>query len=75
MLEGFGDTSPTLFADLSTNVYDIWDLGLLGLALHPDFPRKPFVYVAYTHDAPIGGTAPKWPSHGGVTRVPTHQGS
>ena len=74
VLDGFGDTSPTLFADLSTNVYDIWDLGLLGLALHPDFPRKPFIYVAYTHNAPIGGTAPKWPSSGGVDSCPDPPG-
>jgi glucose/arabinose dehydrogenase len=74
VLDGFGDTSPTLFADLSTNVYDIWDLGLLGLALHPDFPRKPFVYVAYTHNAPIDGTAPKWPSRGGVDYCPDPPG-
>ena len=40
----------------SVNHY--WDRGLLGLALDPDFPAKPFVYVLYTHDAPIGGTAP-----------------
>ena len=57
-----------------TNVYDIWDLGLLGLALHPDFPRKPFVYVAYTHNAPIGGTAPQWPSRGGVDQCPDPPG-
>ena len=37
-----------------------WDRGLLGLALDPDFPAKPFIYVLYTYDAPIGGTAPTW---------------
>ena len=35
-----------------------WDRGLLGLAIDPDFPAKPFIYVLYTYDAPIGGTAP-----------------
>ncbi len=52
--------TPTLFADLRTNVYDYWDRGLLGLALHPNFPATPYVYVLYTYDAPIGGTAPTW---------------
>ena len=37
-----------------------WDRGLLGLALDPDFPAKPYVYALYTYDAPIGGTAPTW---------------
>jgi VCBS repeat-containing protein len=54
------DPSPSLFADLSTNVHDFWDRGLLGLELHPNFPETPFVYVAYTYDAAIGGVAPRW---------------
>ena len=40
----------------STNVYNFWDRGLLGLALEPGFPTTPYVYVLYTHDAEIGGT-------------------
>ncbi len=58
--DSLSDTTPTLFADLSRQVYDFWDRGLLGMALDPEFPAKPFVYVAYTHDAPIGGIAPRW---------------
>jgi glucose/arabinose dehydrogenase len=54
------DTTPTTFADLRTEVHNFWDRGLLGLALDPDFPARPYVYVLYTHDAPIGGTAPRW---------------
>ena len=41
-----------------------WDRGLLGLALHPNFPTTPYVYVLYTHDAAIGGTAPRWGTPG-----------
>ena len=52
--------SKTLFADLSTGVLSYWDRGLLGLALAPNFPNDPAVYVLYTYDAPVGGTAPKW---------------
>ena len=52
--------SKTLFADLSTSVQDFWDRGLLGLALPPNYPTDPSVYVLYTFDAPVGGTAPKW---------------
>ncbi len=29
--------------------------GLLGLAVDPDFPGQPYLYVAYTHDAGGGG--------------------
>ena len=58
--QSLSDTSPVLFADLSANVDDYWDRGLLGFALDPGFPTKPYVYVSYTYDAPIGGTAPVW---------------
>ena len=54
------DTNPTVFADLSSKVDDYWDRGLLSLALPPNFPTNPWVYVLYTYDAPIGGTAPVW---------------
>src|SRR5205823_13895805 len=53
-------TTPTVFADLRTEVHNFWDRGLLGLALHPNFPETPYVYVLYTFDAAIGGTAPRW---------------
>ncbi|MGH7427645.1 MAG: LamG-like jellyroll fold domain-containing protein, partial [Candidatus Methylomirabilaceae bacterium] len=58
------DTTPDVFADLRTNVHNFWDRGLLGLALHPNFPTTPDVYVLYTHDAAIGGTAPRWGTPG-----------
>ena len=60
VFDGVGDATPEVFADLRTQVQSVWDRGLLGLALDPDFPAKPFVYVLYTHDAAIGGTAPRW---------------
>ncbi|HXL19407.1 MAG TPA: PKD domain-containing protein, partial [Streptosporangiaceae bacterium] len=28
--------------------------------LDPNFPARPYVYVLYAYDAPIGGTAPTW---------------
>ena len=60
VFDNLSDTTPTTFADLSTNVYNFWDRGLLGLALAPNFPADPHVYVLYTHDAAIGGAAPRW---------------
>lgn len=58
--DGIADQTPQEFADLRTEVYDAGDRGLLGLALDPEFPARPYVYVLYAHDAPIGGTAPFW---------------
>ncbi len=54
------DTTPTVVADLRTATHAVNGRGLLGLALDPDFPNTPHVYVMYTHDAPIGGTAPAY---------------
>ena len=53
-------TTPNVFADLRTKVYNHGGSGLLGMALDPTFPALPYLYVLYTYDAPIGGTAPVW---------------
>lgn len=60
VFDGLSDTTPTTFADLRTEVHNFWDRGLLGMVLDPGFPTNPYVYVLYTHDAAIGGTAPRW---------------
>lgn len=64
VFDSLSDTTPTTFADLSTNVYNYWDRGLLGMALAPNFPTDPYVYVLYTYDGDIGGPAPKWGTPG-----------
>jgi glucose/arabinose dehydrogenase len=58
--DSLSDTTPTTVANLSTEVDDYWDRGLLGMALDPNFPTNPYIYVLYTYDAVPGGTAPKW---------------
>ena len=63
------DTSPGVFADLITQVNDSGNRGLIGMALDPGFPARPYVYVLYTYDAPIHGTAPTW----GTPGVPSDQ--
>jgi glucose/arabinose dehydrogenase len=60
VFNGLNDTSPDIVADLRTKVQDYWDRGLLGLAIDPEFPTKPYIYVLFTFDAPLGGTAPTW---------------
>ena len=56
---GLSDTTPTVVVDLRREVYEYGD-GLLGMALDPDFPTDSSIYVLYTRDAPIGGTAPTY---------------
>ena len=55
-----GDTMPAVFADLRTEVNDFFERGIMGLALDPAFPERPWVYVLYTRDAPPGGDTPTW---------------
>ena len=64
VFDSLADPQPDLFADLRTQVHNFWDRGLLGLALDPNFPATPYVYALYTHDAAIGGTAPRWGTAG-----------
>ena len=40
---------------------------MLGLALDPQFPTRPYVYALYTYDAAPGGTAPRWGTVGGTS--------
>jgi glucose/arabinose dehydrogenase len=68
--ENVNDKTPTTFADLRTNVFDLGDRGILGLALDPKFEEgQPYVYVLYTYDHVLGDPEPppKWgePDRGG----------
>jgi glucose/arabinose dehydrogenase len=67
VFDSLSDPQPDIFADLRTQVHNFWDRGLLGLALDPAFPEKPYVYVLYTYDAAIGGTAPRWGTPGATS--------
>ena len=60
-------TTPTIFADFRTVVHNYWDRGLLGLALHPNFPQTPYVYLLYTYDHMPGGPIPTWGSPGATS--------
>ncbi len=69
VFDNLSDTTPTVFADLRTNVHNFWDRGLLGMALHPAFPSTPYVYVLYTYDHVLGDSAPapRWGSPGATS--------
>jgi uncharacterized repeat protein (TIGR01451 family) len=69
--DNLSDTSPTVFADLNLNVHNFWDRGLLGLALDPNFPANPYVYVLYAYDFnPVAASAsPPQPTRWGTSGV------
>lgn len=58
--DSLSDTTPTTFADLRTNVFNYGDFGILGMTVAPNFPTDPYVYVSYTYDGVIGGSAPTY---------------
>ena len=58
VFDSLTDATPTTFADLNVNVYNFWDRGLLGMALAPNFPSDPYVYILYTYDHELGSAAP-----------------
>ena len=60
VFDSTSDPTATQVVDLRTQVYDVWDRGLLGLAVDPGFGTagRNFVYVLYTHDHnPLGNPA------------------
>ena len=61
------DTTSAQFADLRTQVHNYWDRGLLGLAVDPNFPAEPYVYVFYVHGGACRGRRP--------TLAPTRPGA
>jgi glucose/arabinose dehydrogenase len=67
VFDSLTDTSPDVFADLRTNTHNFWDRGMLGMALDPNFPTNPYIYVLYTYDAAIGATAPRWGTAGATS--------
>src|ERR1044072_635256 len=50
VFDSLTDTTPTVLADLRTNVHDFWDRGLLGLALDPNFTANGNIYVLYAYN-------------------------
>ncbi|MEU5884231.1 PQQ-dependent sugar dehydrogenase [Spirillospora sp. NPDC047279] len=65
VFDSLSDTTAEVYADLRAQTFNNWDRGMLGLALHPDFPADPRVYVMYTYNGVLGGTYPRWPSADG----------
>ena len=55
LFDSLTDTTPTVFADLSTNVYNFWDRGLLGFAFDPN--QGPRQTLAVGHAFSRAGTS------------------
>lgn len=57
---------PTVFADLNVEVHNLYDRGMLGIAVDPGFPQRPYVYVLYAYDHILGdpAPAPRWGTPG-----------
>lgn len=66
VFDSLNDGTADVYADLRKEVYNLRDRGLLGMALHPNFPQDPRLYVLYTRDALPGGDTPKWGSATGT---------
>ncbi|ORZ35178.1 Sorbosone dehydrogenase-domain-containing protein [Catenaria anguillulae PL171] len=52
------DRAMKVAADLSSQVFNNFDKGLVGLAPHPNFPVNRHVYLLYARDGEIGGAVP-----------------
>ena len=72
VFDAIRDTAPTIFADLRSEVDDVWERGLLGIALDPAFPTRPYVYVSYTHDGAACAEGSTCTSTGRVSRLTAH---
>ncbi|MEZ5341063.1 MAG: PQQ-dependent sugar dehydrogenase [Acidimicrobiales bacterium] len=64
--DGPGDQTPTVVADRRVQTHNNSDRGMVGLAVNPNYPNDPWVYVAYTLDRnPNGGAIPAYGVVGG----------
>ena len=63
--DSLNDGSSTTTIDLTTNTYNFWDRGMLGLAVDPNYPAQPYVYVLYAYDKePTVATFPRFGTPG-----------
>ena len=51
-------TDYRVLVDMSEEVFDWWDRGLSGIALHPNFPVTPYIYLWYSSDVTRNNTTP-----------------
>lgn len=61
VFHGINDPQPDLVVDIRENVHAFNDRGMMGMALDPDYPAEPYLYLSYTRDAAPGEGPP--PTH------------
>lgn len=54
------DKTPTRVADMRAEVHSFDERGMTGIEVDPAYPERPYIYVAYTLNAPLGLPAPFW---------------
>ena len=75
MYDNLLDATPQQVADLSGVVHDFIDRGLLGLALDPRFPERPYLYVLYAFNGGLfADNPPRWPGNGCPNPTGDHAG-
>jgi len=60
VFDSLADRTATVLVDLRTQVHRQQDRGLMGLAVHPDYPNPPWIWVYFQKDAVPGGQAPRY---------------
>ncbi|KAI9187993.1 hypothetical protein H9P43_002384 [Blastocladiella emersonii ATCC 22665] len=54
------EVRPVKVADITKEVFNNFDRGLTGLAIHPDWPKRNEIYVFYGRDGAVDGPTPLW---------------
>jgi len=54
LFDSVNSSSGRIIYDISSDVYTKFDNGLSSIAVHPDFPSTPYIYIAYSK-APAAG--------------------
>lgn len=57
---GRDDRKPTIVANLRREVHSFDERGMTGIEVDPGYPKRPYIYVSYTLNAPLGLPAPFW---------------
>jgi len=68
VFNGLTDTTPDQVINLRREVYNNGDRGLLGLAVDPGFPDRPYIYALYARDATFAAS-----TGAAAEDVPLHQ--
>ncbi len=65
MFQNLLDHAPVKVANLGAVAHQYQDRGLLGLALDPRFPERPYLYVLYSFNGGLfNDPPPRWPATG-----------